>query len=174
MLNYKEIAPAELDKIREIIEEDGFSALTEAQKIAYLSTGPSWYGIEWKEMDDSQKIIWCDAQGSMDDVVWDCVEDLASCGTLPESLEWLEDACKYFQQTDEDDMAEALEAHILANRLRGFTSPLTLLGKEAAASLADDVESYCNSLESVAKKAISMADDSADWIPAARAWLEEQ
>ena len=171
MLNYEEIAPAELDKIWEIIEEDGFSALTEAQKIAYLSTGPCWDSIEWKEMDDSQKFLWCDAQGSMDDVVWDCVEELAGCGTLPESLEWLEDACKYFQQAGEDDMAEDLKVHILANRLRGFTSPLTSLGKEAAAGLADDIENYSNDLESVAEKAIERA---VDWIPAARAWLEEQ
>lgn len=174
MLDYKEIAPAELDKIWEIIEEDGFSALTEARKIAYLSTGPCWDSTEWREMDDSQKFIWCDAQGSMDDIVWNCVEELSSCGTLPESLEWLEEACKYFLQAGEDGIAEDLEVHILANRLRNFDCRLTPLGKEAAASLADDVEGYCNDLESVAKKAISMADDSADWIPAALSWLEEQ
>ena len=82
MLDYKEIAPAELEKILDIVDEDGFSALTEAQKIDYLSTGPCWDSTEYKEMNDSQKIIWCDAQSAMDDVVWDCVEELASYGTL--------------------------------------------------------------------------------------------
>lgn len=174
MLDYKEIAPAELDKIWEIIEEDGFSALTEAQKIDFLRTAPTFDEIEWDELDDSQRFIWLDAQGSMDEVVWDCIHGLASYGSLPEALEWLEDACDTFQRADEEDMENALECHILANRLRNFDCPLTPLGKEAAASLADDVEGYCNSLESDAKKVISMADDSADWIPAARAWLEEQ